>query len=99
MTPTLQQFRAAKERYPNVLLLFKTGDFYQTFDADAQTAGRVLGLAPTVSDGIDAMLGFPHSRLQEYLAKLIRAGHRVAICEPVEEVVVKKTKVTRVVMS
>jgi len=87
-TPAMRQYRAFKEQYPDYVLLFRMGDFYEMFYEDAKTASRVLGLALTSrSKGPSAvpLAGIPYHALDSYLAKLIQAGHRVAICEQVED--------------
>src|SRR5437773_5063725 len=101
LTPMMQQNREAKERYPGMLLLFRMGDFYELFDADAEVAARVLGLTLTSRDKTIPMAGIPHHALEPYLHKLLRAGHRVAICDQVEDPALAKglvrREVTRVV--
>jgi DNA mismatch repair protein MutS len=101
MTPMMQQYREAKERHPGMLLLFRMGDFFELFDADAEIAARVLGLALTSRDKTVPMAGFPHHQLENYLHKLLRGGHRVAICDQVEDPAqakgLVKREVTRVV--
>jgi len=87
-TPAMRQYRSFKEQYPDYILLFRMGDFYEMFYEDAKTASRVLGLALTSrSKGPTAipLAGIPYHALDGYLAKLIRAGLRVAICEQVED--------------
>jgi len=84
-TPMMQQYRDAKERHPGMLLLFRMGDFFELFDQDAETAAKLLGLTLTSRDKTIAMAGFPHHQLENYLQKLLRAGHRVAVCDQVEE--------------
>jgi DNA mismatch repair protein MutS len=97
----MQQYREAKERHPGMLLLFRMGDFYELFDTDAEIAARVLGLTLTSRDKTVPMAGFPHHALESYLRKLLQAGHRVAICDQVEEPALAKglvrREVTRVV--
>ncbi len=86
-TPAMKQYHAFRQQYPDYLLLFQMGDFYETFYDDAKTASRVLGLALTSrSKGESAipLAGIPIHALDNYLARLIRAGHRVAICQQVE---------------
>jgi DNA mismatch repair protein MutS len=81
-TPAMRQYRAFKDQYPDYLLLFRMGDFYETFYDDAKTASRVLGLALTSrSKGPTAvpLAGIPYHALDGYLARLIKAGLRVAI--------------------
>src|ERR1700720_2478668 len=95
MTPMMQQYREAKERHPGMLLLFRMGDFYELFDADAEVASRVLGLTLTSRDKSIPMAGFPHHALEPYLRKLLHAGHRVAICDQVEDPTLAKGLVRR----
>jgi DNA mismatch repair protein MutS len=101
LTPMMQQYREAKERHPGMLLLFRMGDFYELFDADAEVAARVLGLTLTSRDKTVPMAGFPHHALENYLGKLLHAGHRVAICDQVEDPALARglvrREVTRVV--
>ncbi len=100
----MQQFHDAKAACPGALLLFRMGDFYELFQDDAQEAARLLGLTLTSREkGENAMpmAGFPHHQLDNYLAKLIAAGRRVAICDQVEDPKLAKglvkREVTRVV--
>jgi DNA mismatch repair protein MutS len=97
----MQQYRDAKDRHPGMLLLFRMGDFYELFDSDAELASRVLGLTITSRDKTIPMAGFPHHSLQVHLRKLLQAGHRVAICDQVEDAALAKglvrREVTRVV--
>jgi DNA mismatch repair protein MutS len=97
----MQQYREAKDRHPGMLLLFRMGDFFEFFDNDAETAASVLGLTLTSRDKTIPMAGFPHHQLESYLHKLLRAGHRVAICDQVEDPAQAKglvrREVTRVV--
>jgi DNA mismatch repair protein MutS len=81
----MQQYHAAKERHPNMLLLFRVGDFYELFGEDAETASKILGLTLTSRDRTLSMAGFPHHQLETYLHRLLKAGQRVAICEQVAE--------------
>jgi DNA mismatch repair protein MutS len=101
LTPMMQQYQEAKKRHPGMLLLFRMGDFYELFDADAEAAARLLGLTLTSRDKTVPMAGFPHHALEAYLRKLIQAGHRVAICDQVEDPALAKglvrREVTRVV--
>jgi DNA mismatch repair protein MutS len=100
-TPMMQQYREAKAQHPGMLLLFRMGDFYELFDADAEVASRVLGLTLTSRDKSIPMAGFPHHQLEAYLRKLLHAGHRVAVCDQVEDPALAKglvrREVTRVV--
>ncbi|MBV9125896.1 MAG: DNA mismatch repair protein MutS, partial [Planctomycetes bacterium] len=101
LTPMMQQYREAKERHPGMLLLFRMGDFFETFEDDAEVAARVLGLTLTSRDKTIPMAGFPHHSLDAHLRKLLQAGHRVAICDQVEDPALAKglvrREVTRVV--
>jgi DNA mismatch repair protein MutS len=97
-TPMMQQYHEAKRLAGEALLLFRMGDFYELFFEDAKTAARVLGLALTSRDKGDnpvPMAGFPHHQLDSYLAKIIAAGHRAAICEQVEDPKLAKGLVKR----
>jgi DNA mismatch repair protein MutS len=97
----MQQYREAKERHPGMLLLFRMGDFFELFENDAEVAARVLGLTLTSRDKTVPMAGFPHHALENHLHKLLQAGHRVAICDQVENAALAKglvrREVTRVV--
>ncbi len=87
-TPMMQQFQQAKAACPDAVLLFRMGDFFELFHDDARLAAKVLGLSLTSRDkGPNAtpMAGFPHHQLDSYLGKLIKGGHRVAICDQVED--------------
>lgn len=103
-TPMMQQYHDAKQACGDALLLFRMGDFYELFFEDAKIAARVLGLTLTSREKGEnpiPMAGFPHHQLESYLAKLIRAGHRAAVCEQVEDpkkaTGLVKREVTRVV--
>jgi len=88
-TPLMRQYRKIKEKYPDTLLLFRMGDFFETFENDAITASKVLGITLTKrSNGAASevpLAGFPHHALDNYLPKLVRAGYRVAVCEQLED--------------
>src|SRR3954462_9177261 len=87
-TPLMQQHRAIKQKYPDAILLFRVGDFYETFGQDAVIASRVLGITLTKrNNGSDSneLAGFPHHALDTYLHKLVKAGYRVAICDQLED--------------
>jgi len=87
-TPAMRQYKQFKDKYPDYLLLFRMGDFYELFYDDAKVASRVLGLALTSrSKGPAAvpLAGIPYHALDSYLSRLVKAGHRVAICEQVED--------------
>ena len=90
LTPMMQQYRELKARDPDALLLFRMGDFYELFGEDAERASALLGLALTTRDrdkGDQAvpMAGFPHPALESYLAKIVQAGLRAAVCEQLED--------------
>lgn len=88
-TPLMQQYNAVKIKYPGALLLFRVGDFYETFGEDAITTSKVLDIVLTKRANGSAseveLAGFPHHALDNYLTKLVRAGHRVAICDQLED--------------
>jgi DNA mismatch repair protein MutS len=88
-TPLMQQHRAIKQKYPDAILLFRVGDFYETFGEDAVIASRVLGITLTKRNNGAAssseLAGFPHHALDTYLHKLVKAGYRVAICDQLED--------------
>ncbi|HAK12921.1 MAG TPA: DNA mismatch repair protein MutS, partial [Chitinophagaceae bacterium] len=88
-TPLMQQHRAIKQKYPDAVLLFRVGDFYETFGEDAIIAARVLGITLTKrNNGAAAsseLAGFPHHALDTYLHNLVKAGYRVAICDQLED--------------
>lgn len=87
-TPMMRQYLEAKKAYPDTILFFRMGDFYEMFNEDAKTAARLLGLALTSRDkGENAtpMCGFPHHQLEQYLSKTINAGKKVAICDQMED--------------
>ena len=88
-TPMMRQYRITKSKYPGAILLFRVGDFYETFGEDAVTASKVLDIVLTKrSNGAAsdvALAGFPHHSLDNYLTKLVRAGYRVAICDQLED--------------
>lgn len=99
LTPMMKQFYALKEKHPDALLLFRCGDFYETYCEDAIAAAKILGITLTrrnngASRG-DEMAGFPHHALDTYLPKLVRAGRRVAICDQLEDPKLTKTLVKR----
>jgi DNA mismatch repair protein MutS len=88
-TPLMKQHREIKAKYPDAVLLFRVGDFYETFAADAIIASRVLGITLTKRANGSAssieLAGFPHFSLETYLHKLVKAGYRVAICDQLED--------------
>jgi DNA mismatch repair protein MutS len=88
-TPLMQQHRAIKQKYPDAILLFRVGDFYETFGEDAIHASRILGITLTKRNNGSAssseLAGFPHHALDTYLYKLVKGGFRVAICDQLED--------------
>jgi DNA mismatch repair protein MutS len=88
-TPLMQQHKAIKQRYPDAILLFRVGDFYETFGADAILTSKILGITLTKRNNGAAdsaeLAGFPYHALDSYLHKLVKAGHRVAICDQLED--------------
>ncbi len=99
MTPIRRQYLSIKQRYPNAILLFRLGDFYETFDDDAKLAAQVLDIVLTsrsMGKGVRVpMAGIPAHSVESYLAKLIEAGHRVAICEQLSDPAASKGIVDR----
>ena len=97
LSPLVKQFYELKSENPEALLLFRTGDFYETYSEDAEEASKILGITLTKSsirkdkdDKPLKMAAFPHHALDTYLPKLIRAGKRIAICEQLEDPHTKK---------
>ncbi len=99
--PLLKQYREMKKKHPDAILLYRVGDFYEIFGKDAVEASETLGITLTRrANGRDKYIelaGFPHHALDTYLPKLVRAGHRVAICEQLEDPKLKKTTKQKVV--
>ncbi len=98
-TPLMKQYNTIKAKYPDALLLFRVGDFYETFGQDAVKAANILGIVLTKrANGYASFIelaGFPHHSLDTYLPKLVRAGQRVAICDQLEDPKMTKTIVKR----
>ena len=99
VTPLMKQYNAIKIKYPDAMLLFRVGDFYETFGEDAIKASNILNIILT-KRGKDSpseieLAGFPHHSLDTYLPKLVRAGMRVAICDQLEDPKMTKTIVKR----
>jgi DNA mismatch repair protein MutS len=98
-TPLMKQYNQIKAKHPGALLLFRVGDFYETFRDDAVKASRILGITLTKRKNGSAshieLAGFPHHSLDVYLPKLVRAGERVAICDQLEDPKMTKTIVKR----
>ena len=87
-TPLMTQYNTIKAKYPDALLLFRVGDFYETFGQDAITTSQILGIVLTKranGEGHIELAGFPHHSVDSYLPKLVRAGKRVAICDQLED--------------
>src|SRR5437867_12944007 len=88
-TPLMRQYTQVKAKYPDTILLFRMGDFFETFEEDAKIAAAVLGITLTKrgngAAGEVPLAGFPHHALESYLPKLLKAGYRVAVCEQLED--------------
>ena len=102
LTPMMKQFYDLKAKHPEALLLFRCGDFYETYADDAVIAAEILGITLTrrnngKTGAVEsiAMAGFPYHALDTYLPKLVRAGKRVAICDQLEDPKMTKTLVKR----
>ncbi|MFQ3180752.1 MAG: DNA mismatch repair protein MutS [Polaribacter sp.] len=99
VTPLMKQYNAIKKKYPDAMLLFRVGDFYETFGEDAKKAAHVLGITLTKrgagSETETALAGFPHHSINTYLPKLVKAGMRVAICDQLEDPKMTKSIVKR----
>ena len=99
ITPLMKQYNAIKSKYPDALLLFRVGDFYETFGQDAIKTAKILGIILTKRGAGSAseteLAGFPHHSLNTYLPKLVKAGLRVAICDQLEDPKLTKTIVKR----
>ena len=102
VTPLMTQYFSIKEKNPDTILLFRVGDFFETFDEDAKTASKVLGITLTKRSngaaGAVPLAGFPHHAIDTYLPKLVRSGYRVAVCEQVENPKLAKGIVKREVV-
>ena len=98
-TPLLKQYFSIKAQHPEALLLYRVGDFYETYSDDALLASKVLGLVLTRRSngdkGSTEMAGFPHHALESYLQKIVRAGYKVAICDQLEDPNLVKTKLVK----
>lgn len=95
MSRMMQQYHDAKSAHPGMIVLFRNGDFYELFEDDAELGSKVLGITLTKRDGTIPMAGVPVHKLEHYLAILLRAGHRVAVCEQMEEPDPKKKIIHR----
>lgn len=98
-TPLLKQYFSIKAQHPEALLLYRVGDFYETYSDDAVFASKLLGLVLTRRSngdkGTTEMAGFPHHALESYLPKIVRAGYKVAICDQLEDPALVKTKLVK----
>ncbi|HQB23945.1 MAG TPA: DNA mismatch repair protein MutS, partial [Bacteroidales bacterium] len=88
-TPLMKQYFAIKAEHPDALLLFRVGDFYETFGEDAIQASKALGIVLTkrangAASSVE-LAGFPHHAMDTYLPKLVRAGYKVAVCDQLED--------------
>src|SRR5215510_7342921 len=83
LTPMMQQYRELKQRFPDHLLLFRLGDFYELFLEDAEVGSRLLQITLTSRQGAP-MAGIPHHAAESYIARLVRAGQKIAVCEQLE---------------
>ena len=94
-TPLMKQYQEMKRKFPDAVLLFRVGDFYETFSEDAIVCSEILGITLTRrangAHNTIELAGFPHHALDTYLPKLVRAGKRVAICEQIESPLIQKT--------
>ncbi|MER3328264.1 MAG: DNA mismatch repair protein MutS, partial [Candidatus Kapaibacterium sp.] len=88
-TPLIKQYNGIKAKYPDTVLLFRLGDFYETFNEDAVITAKVCGITLTKRNngaaGDMPLAGFPHHQLDAYLPKLVKAGYRAAVCEQLED--------------
>lgn len=88
-TPLLKHYFSVKAQHPEAILLYRVGDFYETYSDDAVLVSKVLGLVQTKRSNGDkgpvAMAGFPHHAIEQYLTRLIRAGYKVAVCDQLED--------------
>ena len=98
-TPLIKQFFSVKAEHPEAVLLYRVGDFYESYSSDAVLVSKVLGLVLTKKSngekGYIEMAGFPHHAIDVYLPKLVRAGHKVAVCDQLEDPKLTKKLVKR----
>ncbi len=98
-TPLMKQYNSIKAKYPDAILLFRVGDFYETFSSDAVITSKILGIVLTKRSNGSAsemeLAGFPYHSLDSYLPKLVKAGYRVAVCDQLEDPKLTKTIVKR----
>ena len=93
-TPLMKQYFEMKKKHPDAIMLYRVGDFYETFSTDAIVTSEILGITLTKRANVE-LAGFPHHALDTYLPKLVRAGKRVAICEQLEDPKLTKKLVKR----
>src|SRR3989338_3539868 len=84
LTPGMQQFKEVKLQYPDCILFFRMGDFYEMFFEDAEIAAKVLGITLTKRAGVP-LAGVPHYTGEENISKMVAAGYKVAVCEQLED--------------
>lgn len=95
-TPMLKQYFSIKAQYPDTILLYRVGDFYECYSDDAELISKLLGIVLTRrSNGDTAMAGFPHHAIDSFLHKLVRAGYKVAICDQLEDPALTKSKLVK----
>ena len=88
MNTLIQQYKAIKAKYPDAILLFRVGDYYEVFDEDAKTASEILGLELKKGNGgeeVNQAVSFPHFSLDIHLRKLVKAGYKVTICDQLKD--------------
>lgn len=95
LTPMMKQFYDFKKKHPDALFLFRCGDFYETYEEDAETIARELGITLIKRSDGTKEAGFPHHALDTYLPRLVRKGHRIAICDQLEDPKLTKKLVKR----
>lgn len=94
MSNIIKQYKTIKVKYPDAILLFRVGDFYELFNGDAETASKVLGIELTNAEPTEDIISsafFPYYSLDAHLQKLVKAGYRIAICEELESPKANKT--------
>ena len=98
-TPLIKQYFSIKAQHPEAILLYRVGDFYETYSDDAVTASKVLGIVLTRKangeKGDTQMAGFPYHAMDSYLPKLVRAGYKVAVCDQLEDPALVKNKLVK----
>ena len=88
MNTLMQQYKAIKAKYPDAILLFRVGDYYEVFNDDAKTASKILGLElkkGNAGEEVSHAVSFPHFSLHTHLRKLVKAGYKVAVCDQLED--------------